>query len=136
MVIGENDELGDEDEDSSSVFSDNRWFGRFEGSSRSRKDTTMTRGGLSVDQKMVTNFIFTKVKSVSDLKDGIDISDLSGEKEILDFPTILNFLSRGLCLDLQRKERGTTSVSIGKIKDELRRRGINPDDIINEIKNR
>lgn len=75
----------------------------------------MTKGGLSIDQKMVDNFIFSKVKTPTDLQ-SLDLSDLGFEGEKVNFQDNLNFLSRGLCLDLQRKERKVETIKTSDMR--------------------
>src|SRR5574339_38128 len=79
----------------------------------------MTRGGLTIDQKMVDTFIFNTVKGPSDLQNGIDLSELTGEDETVNFRDLLKFLSRGLCLDLQRRERVVETIKQVDIKDGI-----------------
>jgi hypothetical protein len=74
----------------------------------------MTKGGLTIDQKMVTNFIFEKVKSPSDLSN-LELSDL-GFDETINFSDSLNLLARGLCLDLQRRERKVETIKTSDLK--------------------
>lgn len=79
----------------------------------------MTRGGLSIDQKQVTLFVRSVVSNPQILKDGFSLKGLTGDDEKVGFGDSLEYLSRGLCLELQRRERDTTSVKMTDLKGAL-----------------
>lgn len=72
----------------------------------------MTRGGLSIDQSKVDSFVESIVREAKDFGKPISLESL-GFDGTLGFSEIRNFFSRGLCLDLQRRERGPAE----RIKD-------------------
>ena len=78
----------------------------------------MTRGGLSIDQKMVDEFVNSTIKNSDDLKTPISLEPLGFDIKV-DFVRMREFLSRGLCLDLQRRERGNTNIKMSDIKGAL-----------------
>jgi len=79
----------------------------------------MTRGGLSIDQKMVDRFVDTTVQAPTDFAKAIDLSDLGFDIQ-LDFGRIKELFARGLCLDLQRRERGSSSIKMADIAGALK----------------
>ena len=78
----------------------------------------MTRGGLSIDQKMVDQVVNSTIRKPEDFGKPISLKDL-GFDITLDFDKVREFFSRGLCLDLQRRERGTTTVRMTDLKGAL-----------------
>jgi len=79
----------------------------------------MTRGGLSIDQKMVDTFINGTIKEGSDFDTTLDLTDLGYPGIKVDFTKAREFFSRGLCLDLQRRERGSSTIKMGDLKRAL-----------------
>lgn len=79
----------------------------------------MTRGGLSIDQKMVDGFVNQTIKEGSDFDSTIDLTDLGFPGIKVTFEKAREFFSRGLCLDLQRRERGTSTIKMTDIKGAL-----------------
>lgn len=72
----------------------------------------MTRGGLETEQKMVSKFIFETIKTPQNLQDGFSLETF-GIEETVNFSDSLTYLARGLCLELQKRERGPSE----RIKD-------------------
>lgn len=79
----------------------------------------MTRGGLLMDQKTVDGFVNQTIKQGSDFDSTIDLTDLGYPGIKVDFNKAREFFSRGLCLDLQRRERGSSSIKMSDIKGAL-----------------
>lgn len=79
----------------------------------------MTRGGLSIDQKMVDAFVNSIIKSGEDFDKTVDLTDLGFPDIRLDFKRIREYFSKGLCLDLQRRERGSSTIKMTDIKGAL-----------------
>ena len=79
----------------------------------------MTRGGLIIDQKLVDTFISKTVSSPDDLRNGFNLKDITGESEVVTWNDSLNFLSRGLCLRLQSRERKTETIKMVDIKGAI-----------------
>jgi hypothetical protein len=78
----------------------------------------MTRGGLSIDQKMVTDFIRSTVKNPDDLLT-LNLEGLTGETEKVSFHDTIDYLSRGICLDLQRRERKVETIKTSDLKGSI-----------------
>lgn len=79
----------------------------------------MTRGGLSIDQKMVDGFVNQTIKEGADFDSVLDLTDLGFPEIKVDFTKAREFFSRGLCLDLQRRERGSSSIKMSDLKGAL-----------------
>lgn len=78
----------------------------------------MTRGGLSIDQKMVDRFVDENIKTPADFGKTINTETLGFDLKV-DFQKAKEFYSRGLCLDLQRRERGSSTIKMADIKGAL-----------------
>lgn len=79
----------------------------------------MTRGGLSIDQKMVDRFVDENITSFADFGNLLKLNELGFEDITLDFEKMRELFSRGLCLDLQRRERGSSTIKIADIKGAM-----------------
>lgn len=89
----------------------------------------MTRGGLTIEQKDVDNFI-KEFDSPESIADGIDLEPLTGETEILTFSEIMGMAARGITLRLQARERQKSTVKMADLKAELKKRGINVEEVL------
>lgn len=91
----------------------------------------MTKGGLTTDQKMVDQFVESAIKGPEDFGKPLKLDSL-GFDLTLTFGQMRELFARGLCLDLQRRERGPAE----RIKDSDIAGAIKADDPVGYLKSK